>query len=320
MDIDDGSIVKWEVSSLNPAELTVTKAGQSQTVTLSGNSALAEPVVIEDTAPAYIIAHGPLAYWDYYLTNYDDDGNLRVEPAKTTFSLSDDVVSDVPAFYSPDAELCEGDGFGEVKGEAVIMFNYNTDAEKAWFDAIPDNQAQTVQLVSYDGNKTTFNDSLTYVKAAGISHGGGSVGRITVALGHENFRTNGRYYIRIRSAGHDTALVPTHVVNEQAPTLKLSGSGTVQSGQNVSFEIENMTYGITNPVYGEDLSGRILVQRADRVPHLRGDGGVVRPFQNAGRARLLFLRRRGKAGKRVFRDRQVHRLQAVLFQMPAEMY
>lgn len=253
MDIDDGSIVKWEVSSLNPAELTVTKAGQSQTVTLSGNSALAEPVVIEDTAPAYIIAHGPLAYWDYYLTNYDDDGNLRVEPAKTTFSLSDDVVSDVPAFYSPDAELCEGDRFGEVVGEAVIMFNYNTDAEKAWFDAIPDNQAQTVQLVSYDGNKTTFNDSLTYVKAAGISHGGGSVGRITVALGHENFRTNGRYYIRIRSAGHDTALVPTHVVNEQAPTLKLSGSGTVQSGQNVSFEIENMTYGITNPTYAAEL-------------------------------------------------------------------
>ncbi len=159
MDIDDGSIVKWEVSSLNPAELTVTKAGQSQTVTLSGNSALAEPVVIEDTAPAYIIAHGPLAYWDYYLTNYDDDGNLRVEPAKTTFSLSDDVVSDVPAFYSPDAELCEGDRFGEVVGEAVIMFNYNTDAEKAWFDAIPDNQAQTVQLMSYDGNKTTFNDT-----------------------------------------------------------------------------------------------------------------------------------------------------------------
>lgn len=253
MDIDDGSIVKWEVSSLNPAELTVTKAGQSQTVTLSGNSALAEPVVIEDTAPAYIIAHGPLAYWDYYLTNYDEDGNLRVEPAKTTFSLSDDVVSDVPAFYSPDAELCEGDRFGEVVGEAVIMFNYNTDAEKAWFDAIPDNQAQTVQLVSYDGNKTTFNDSLIYVKAAGISHGGGSVGRITVALGHENFRTNGRYYIRIRSAGHDTALVPTHVVNEQAPTLKLSGSGTVQSGQNVSFEIENMTYGITNPTYAAEL-------------------------------------------------------------------
>lgn len=253
MDIDDGSIVKWEVSSLNPAELTVTKAGQSQTVTLSGNSARAEPVVIEDTAPAYIIAHGPLAYWDYYLTNYDDDGNLRVEPAKTTFSLSDDVVSDVPAFYSPDAELREGDSFGEVVGKAVIMFNYNTDAEKAWFDAIPDNRAQTVQLVSYDGNKTTLNDSLTYEKAAGISHGGGSVGQITVALGQENFRTNGRYYIRIRSAGHDTALVPIHVVNEQAPTLKLSGPGTVQSGQNVSFEIENMTYGITDPTYAAEL-------------------------------------------------------------------
>lgn len=158
-----------------------------------------------------------------------------------------------PHFNSPDAELCEGDGFGEVKGEAVIMFNYNTDAEKAWFDAIPDNQAQTVQLVSYDGNKTTLNDSLTYVKQAGISHGGGSVGQITVALGQENFRTNGRYYIRIRSAGHDTALVPIHVVNEQAPTLKLSGSGTVQSGQNVSFEIENMTYGITNPTYAAEL-------------------------------------------------------------------
>ena len=250
---DDGSIVKWEVSSLNPAELTVTKDDQNQTVTLSENTTPTTPQLVQDTAPAYMIAHGPLAYWDYYLTNYDDDGNLRVEPAKTTFSLSHDDVSDVPAFYSPDAELREGSGWGEVQGEVVVMFNYNTDAEKAWFDAIPDNQAQTVQLVSYDSNKTTINDSLTYEKQAGLSHGEGQVGEIIVPLGQDNFRSNGRYYIRIRSDGHDTALVPIHVVNEKAPSLKLSGSGTIQSGQNIRFQIEDMTFGITNPTYAAEL-------------------------------------------------------------------
>lgn len=239
---DDGSIVKWEISELNPAELTIEKGGESQTITLSNNADPEAPRVEKDTAPDYIMAHGPVAYWDYYLTNYDDNGNVRVEPSKTTFDLSDTAATDVPAFYSADAELSAA-GTGQV----TITFDVKSEAGRQWFADVADNKAKTVQLVAYNENKNTLNDNLAYTK--------NSDGTITIALGQSNFTSNGRYYVRVFSQGHDTALVPIHVVNEQAPTLKLSGSGSaIQSGEKVTFSIKDMTYGITNPTYAAELT------------------------------------------------------------------
>lgn len=91
-----------------------------------------------------------------------------------------------------------------------------------------------------------LNDSLNYTK--------NSNGTLTIALGQSNFTSNGRYYVSVQSSGHDTALVPIHVVNEKAPSLKLSGSGTIVSGKNVSFKINDMTFGVTNPTYAAELT------------------------------------------------------------------
>lgn len=236
---DDGSIVKWEITDLNPAQLTATSEGESQTDTLSNNTNPTKPTVEKDTAPDYMIAHGPVAVWDYHLTNYDKDGNVRIEPSKTTFNISGETASDVPAFYSADAELS-----AQGSGSVTIEFAQKTDADKAWFTAIPENGA--LKLVAYNENQNVLNDSLNYTK--------NSNGTLTIALGQTNFTSNGRYYVSVQSSGHDTALVPIHVVNEKAPSLTLSGSGTIVSGKNVSFKINDMTFGVTNPTYAAELT------------------------------------------------------------------
>lgn len=236
---DDGSIVKWEITDLNPAQLVATSAGESQTDTLSDNASPKKPEVITDSAPDYMIAHGPVAVWDYHLTNYDKDGNVRIEPSKTTFNISGETASDVPAFYSADAELS-----AQGSGSVTIEFAQKTDADKAWFTAIPENGA--LKLVAYNENQNVLNDSLNYTK--------NSNGTLTIALGQTNFTSNGRYYVSVQSSDHDTALVPIHVVNEKAPSLTLSGSGTIVSGKNVSFKINDMTFGDTNPTYAAELT------------------------------------------------------------------
>ena len=244
---DDGSIVKWEITDLNPAQLVATSNGESQSDTLSDNANPIPPKVVqaEDSAPEFMLAHGSLSYWDFYLTNYDDKGQPRVDPIKTTFNLSGKVASDVPAFYSADAELTEGATPGQISGQVVIEFAQDSDADKEWFAAVPENAANTVQLVAYNDNKNVLNDNLSYTK--------NDDGTITIALGQTNFMSNGRYYVRVNPTNHDRALVPIHVVNAVAPTLQLDGDGSYSSGENAHFEILNMTYGITNPTYAAEL-------------------------------------------------------------------
>ena len=247
---DDGSLVKWEITSLSPARLTAERDGLRQTVTLSGNGSPTAPELRFDTAPGYIIGHGPLAVWDYYLPNYDKAGQLRVEPAKTTFSLSGDPGTDAPAGWSPEAEIDEA-GNGD---DIIIMFNQRTQAEKNWFAAIEDRPG-SLELVKFDESLTTLNSSLRFSLLWDVPHGSNPVNELLIPLGQTGLTSNGRYYVRIRSTGHDTALIPIHVVNALAPTLKLSGSGTVVPGQDLSFRIENMPYGIENPTYAAALTG-----------------------------------------------------------------
>ena len=243
---DDGSIVKWEITNLNPAQLVATSGGESQTDTLSNNASPKKPEVVTDSAPDYMIAHGPVSYFDYYLSNYDENGQVRVEPKKTTFNISGETVTDVPAFYSADAELHESDGHYGVSGTVTIEFAQESDADKAWFDAVPANKTGTVQLVADNENQNVISGNLSYTK--------NDDGTITIPLGQENFYSNGRYNVRIYSDGHAPALVPIHVVNAQAPSLRLTGSGNLGSGENIHFEIKDMTHDATAPIYAVELA------------------------------------------------------------------
>lgn len=247
----DGSIVKWEATTWNPAKLVITKGSQSQTVTLSQTANPATPTVGQKADAYYFLANGPVYVWDYHLTNYDAAGKVRVAPATTQFSLTN-KEQDAIKFYSPDAILKQDDtasNLYKVSGTVDLMFNYakGTDAEKAWFDGITD-----VDLVSADDRNNTLNDNLNYDLHTDYKHGNSTVACITVPLGQSNFYSNGRYQLRVTSNG-TSKLFPIHVVNEVVPELQIT-SGSVQSGDKVYFKVKNMTYGITQPIYRVDLT------------------------------------------------------------------
>lgn len=246
----DGSIVKWESTTWNPAKLVITKGSQSQTVTLSQTANPATPTVGQKADAYYFLANGPVYVWDYHLTNYDAAGKVRVAPATTQFSLTN-KEQDAIKFYSPDAVLKQDDtasNLYKVSGTVELMFNYakGTDAEKAWFDGITD-----VDLVSADDRNNTLNDNLNYARHIDYEHGNSTVACITVPLGQSNFYSNGRYQLRVTSNG-TSKLFPIHVVNETKPYMKLTDA--VHANQNVHFRVYNMTYAITQPIYQVDLT------------------------------------------------------------------
>ena len=246
----DGSIVKWESTTWNPAKLVITKGSQSQTVTLSQTANPATPTVGKKADAYYFLANGPVYVWDYHLTNYDAAGKARVAPATTQFSLTN-KEQDAIKFYSPDAVLKQDDtannGY-KVSGTVELMFNYakGTDAEKTWVDGITD-----VDLVSANENNTSLNSELTWHLDKAYQHGRGTVACITVPLGQSNFYSNGRYQLRVTSNG-TSKLFPIYVVNETKPYMELTDA--VHADQNVHFRVYNMTYAITQPIYQVDLT------------------------------------------------------------------
>ena len=241
----DGTIAKLALTG-TPKQVVVAADGKTQTITLNGSGAASVYTGTGKYLPDYILTHGAVAVWDYHLTNYDKEGNVRVNPAKTTFSLTEEA--NAHPYYSPDAELIT-DESDNISGNVTIMFNYNTDAEKAWFGGI-----KQLQLVQYDETRRIINENLTYTSAGDVAHYNNKVGKLTIPIGQTNFRSNGRYYVRVKSTGGDreTTLVPIHVVNYTEPELELKE--TPISGRNLHFNVKNMVYGITTPIESVTLT------------------------------------------------------------------
>lgn len=239
----DGTIAKLALTG-TPKQVVVAADGKTQTITLNGTDGAAAVYTGTQYLPQRVLTHGAVAIWDYHLTNYDADGNIRTEPKTTTFDLN--KSANARAFYSPDAELKEGEGFGKVSGEVIIKFNYNTAEEKAWFDGI-----DTLQLAGYSERLESLNNNLEFnTKVATNQYG--HYGQLTIKLGQPNFFSNGRYYVRVKSTAGETVLVPIHVVNEKAPSMELTEMP--ESGKNLHFNVKDMTYGITSPIESVTLT------------------------------------------------------------------
>lgn len=239
----DGTIAKIALTG-TPKQVVVAADGKTQTITLNGTDGAAAVYTGKQYLPQRVLTHGAVAVWDYHLTNYDTDGNIRKEPKTTTFDLN--KSANARAFYSPDAELKEGEGFGKVSGEVIIKFNYNTAEEKAWFDGI-----NTLQLAGYSERLESLNSNLEF-NAKVATNKYGDYGQLTIELGQPNFFSNGRYYVRVKSTAGETVLVPIHVVNEKAPSMELTEMP--ESGKNLHFNVKDMTYGITSPIESVTLT------------------------------------------------------------------
>lgn len=265
---DDGSIVKLPLVA-QPGSVTLTSGSKTQTTDL-GTKVDGAVYTGDHYLPDYFIKHGPLAIWDYYLTNYDDAGNARVLPSKTTFGTTA-AVNPHPS-YSPETVM-DTDGNGTV----TIMFNYTADDDRAWFENIADTGA--LELVTYDQYHKTLNDHLTYTKDTEAHHGS-TVGTLNIALQQDNFRSNGRYYVRVCSTDANGkksyTLAAIHVVNGAEPQLTLQEPP--QSGKNLHFEVSNLVYGITDPIEKVTLSGPVGANGAEDTIELQNNDDAIDYF------------------------------------------
>ena len=265
---DDGSVVKLPLVA-QPGSVTLTSGSKTQTTDL-GTKVDGAVYTGDHYLPDYFVKHGPLAIWDYYLTNYDDAGNARVLPSKTTFGTTA-AVNPHPS-YSPETVI-DTDGNGTV----TIMFNYTADDDRAWFENIADTGA--LELVTYDQYHKTLNDHLTYTKGTEAHHGS-PVGTLNIALQQDNFRSNGRYYVRVCSTDANGkksyTLAAIHVVNEAEPQLTLKEPP--QSGKNLHFEVSNLVYGITDPIEKVTLSGPVGANGAQDTIELQNNDDTIDYF------------------------------------------
>lgn len=265
---DNGSVVKLPLVA-QPGSVTLTSGSKTQTTDL-GTKVDGAVYTGDHYLPDYFVKHGPLAIWDYYLTNYDDAGNARVLPSKTTFGTTA-AVNPHPS-YSPETVM-DADGNGTV----TIMFNYTADDDRAWFKNIADTGA--LELVTYDQYHKTLNDHLTYTKDTEAHHGS-TVGTLNIALQQDNFRSNGRYYVRVCSTDANGkksyTLAAIHVVNEAEPKLTLKEPP--QSGKNLHFEVSNLVYGITDPIEKVTLSGPVGANGAQDTIELQNNDDTIDYF------------------------------------------
>lgn len=209
-------------------------------------------------APADLMGHDSLYVWDYHLTNYDHNGNIRVTPQKTTFALpGEQQDGGIPAYYAPDAVISEtgGGGYG-VSGQVEIQLSYESESDRAWVDAIRTDDSSSVQLVSFDENKRTINAALGCAFDIGVPADDGTrtVAKLTIPLGQTNFYSNGRYYVRVRAEGKQTALIPIHVVNEKAPSITPQLDPVWTTEPKAFFDVTDMTYGVLMPAYAAELT------------------------------------------------------------------
>ena len=241
---DDGAVAKIPLVA-QPGSVTLTSGAKTQTISL-GTAAEGAVYTGEDYLPDYFIKHGPLDLWDYYLTNYDNAGKVRVLPSKTTFGTTA-VRSEHPSYSEPLVLNENGEG------SVVVKFNYTSEADKAWFDNIasydPSSSEGAVQLVAYDQYKNTWNRNLNFTKGT-AEHNGRMVATLTIPFNQDNFRSNGRYYVRVTSTDgsgvKSTALASIHVQNHNTPTLTIKDNP--ESGKNLHFAVSNLVYGITDPI------------------------------------------------------------------------
>ncbi len=251
---DNGTIVKWQTTVWHPGTVNVTRKadGEKQSVTFSKNGDRVTEAGDASSAPANMVTNGPISAFDYYLDNYDQDGNVRVRPGKTTFAVNgskNDAVSEVPAdYYAPNAEI-DQDG----KGEILVKLSLKNDEQKAWFE-------QLTTIKAMDTDNKVLNSNMTFTTSVEASEYGTN-GVIKISLPATNMRSRGQYQLNLVSSYSKNKLtVPVELVDATEFSMLLGSlNPNPKPGECFNFDIigkNGETFGneILSPIYRVDLT------------------------------------------------------------------
>ncbi|MDR0923750.1 MAG: hypothetical protein LBN31_05315, partial [Hungatella sp.] len=251
---DDGTVVKWQTTLWNPGTITVTRIsdGKEQNVKV-GKGSMAESPERGSlvSAPSAILTNGSISVFDYWLDNYDNNGNVRVRPEKTTFRLSgksQEASPEVPAdYYLPDT-MIDKDG----KGRIQLKLSLKTLAQEKWFD-------QLKAVKALDAENSILNKNLVFTTAIETEYG--KTGVITIQLPQTNLFTRGRYQLNLSSGYSKAAMnVPLHLVDNRLFVMNLNAlNPSPKQGEDFAFNItgpdgESFGTEILSPIYRVDLT------------------------------------------------------------------
>ena len=288
---DDGHMVKWLSSVSKPSAVKIVRKsdGEVQEITLSEGSA--KNIVKTDLkAPKYVISNGPITKFDYYLETYDEEGGVRKDASKTTFTLQkknvDSKALAVPTqYYIPITEINEA-GQGNIK----IKLSLENEEQEKWFEGL-----NNIKLLTDESN--IINSNLVYTTA--IETQFGKTGVINIPLPQDNARSRGDYYVSVGSAnGNSRIRLPISLVTStNFKVLRDSTTPNPKVGDDIRFKIQDPE--------GKQSFGNDIKLVMYKVTLTKPDGSVITlpkydSWYNIGE--LLHISGKNKRTEELFTD------------------
>lgn len=245
---DEKTIVKWRSTITRPSELKVVRKSDGVSQVKKIGESIGESVSAGDPkdAPAYLLVNARIPRFDYYINNYDREGNIREDIKNTTFDLSssrENIISEnLPSkFYIPDADI---DDAGN--GTVTIKLSLKNEAQKAWFE-----QLKAIKALSLDYQ--LLNENLVFGKTIETQYG--NTGVISFILPQSNLRSRGRYFFNLSSnASKETLTLPVHLVSSEEFKMELhSSTANPRVGERMSFNI----IGEAGSTFGNDIGSGV---------------------------------------------------------------
>ena len=230
---DEGHVVKWLSTVKDPSALQIVSKADNDTQDIKLAGGERKNITRTDVkAPKYVLSNGHMTKFDYLLETFDNEGKVRKDPAKTTFTLqtkkTDSTAAAVPSkYYIPVTEI-DNIGTGNIK----IKLQLENEEQEAWFDGL-----NNIKLLSEEHN--IINQNLVYNKSKETKYG--KVGVINIPLPQNNARSRGDYYVSVGSSKNSkrVSLPISLVTKTDFKVVRDSSTPNPKVGGDIRFKIED---------------------------------------------------------------------------------
>ena len=236
---DAKTVVKFEINPNEKAIVCATAKSDEKMQKVSIGSGTSEFTgVIENEAPEKVLTSGPVSYFDYYLSNYDKDGNIRREMTKSTFDTDSEGEEEID--YTLPILSASKTPLGD---DIEITFDASTPEAKQW-------QVNIYEVVKDYGMSASSRMPLAF----NVSDGKITISAQSAAI----LDRNGKHDIIIKSNGYNDARIEIEIV-KTAGELYLHGDFNWWANQTLLFVLDDFNYAVTNPIYEVQLDGVTLL-------------------------------------------------------------